>query len=163
MMAFGALWIIAISWCFLVGSFTLPNLMLGGLLGWVVFVLTAPFNGMEKSFQQLKDVFRLILFVLWELVVSSLWIAWDILTPTDYAKPRIVCIPVDDLDDIAITILANAISLTPGSLALEVSDDRHYLYVHVMYAEDREATVKSINLDLGNRVRSACGLRQIEP
>ena len=163
MMAFGAMWIMAISWCFLVGSFTLPNLMLGGLSGWVVFVLTAPFNGMEKSFQQLKAVFRLILYVLWELVISSLRIAWDIVTPTDYANPRIVCIPVDDLDDIAITILANAISLTPGSLALDVSDDRRYLYVHVMYAEDREATVKSINVDLGNRVRAACGLKPIEP
>ena len=53
------------------------------------------------------------------------------------------------LDDVAITVLANAISLTPGSLALEVKDDRQSLYVHLMYAENRDAAVKTIYIDLG--------------
>lgn len=162
MIAFGSIWLIAIAWCFLQGSITLGNLMLGGFLGTLVFLASVSFNGMDRSLRQLKAVIRLIVFVLWELVVSSVRISWDILTPTVYARPRIVRIPVDDLDDVAITVLANAISLTPGSLALEVSDDQQYLYVHVMYAEDREAAVSEIYLDLGNRVRAACDIRPLQ-
>lgn len=162
MIAFGSIWLIALGWCFLQGSITLGNLILGGVLGMLVFMVSQSFNGMDKSLKQLNAINQLILFVLRELVVSSIRIAWDILTPTVYARPRVVRIPVEDLDDVAITILANAISLTPGSLALEVSDNRQNLYVHVMYADDRDATVRSIYLDLGNKVRAACDIQEIE-
>lgn len=163
MIAFGSIWLIALAWCFLQGSITLGNLILGGFLGMLVFMFSLSFNGMDKSWTQLKAAIQLILFVLFELVVSSLRVAWDILTPTVYARPRVIRIPVDDLNDIAITILANAISLTPGSLALEVSDNNQYLYVHVMYAEDRDTAVRNIYYALGNRVRAACGIQEIEP
>ena len=162
MIAFGSIWLIALAWCFLQGSITMANLLLGGFLGMLAFSFSLSFNGMDKSWQKLKAASQLIVFVIRELVVSSLRISWDIVTPTVYARPRIIRIPIDDLDDIAITILANAISLTPGSLALEVSSDQQYLYVHVMYAEDRDAVVKNIYYDLGNRVRAACGIKEIE-
>lgn len=162
MIAFGTVCLIAVAWCFLQGSITLANLMLGGFLGLFVLSVSLAFNGMRTSLNQLLAVIRLIFFIVKELVVSSVRIAWDILTPTVYARPRIVRIPIDDLDDVAITILANAISLTPGSLALEVSNNRQYLYVHVMYAEDRDAAVKNIYLDLGNRVRAACEINELE-
>lgn len=163
MTAFGSVWLIAIAWCFLQGSISLGNLFLGGLLGMIVLTFSLAFNGMKASFTQLRAMFLLILFVLKELVLSSLRITWDILTPTAYARPRIVRIPIHDLNDIAITILANAISLTPGSLALEVSENRHSLYVHVMYAEDRNTSVADIYFNLGNKVRAACGIQEVKP
>ncbi len=163
MTAFGSVWLIAIAWCFLQGSISLGNLFLGGFLGVIVLTFCLSFNGMKASFTQLIAMFLLIFFVLKELVLSSLRISWDILTPTVYARPRIVRIPVQDLNDNAITILANAISLTPGSLALEVSENRQYLYVHVMYAENRNTAVAKIYFDLGNRVRAACGIQEIKP
>ncbi len=161
-MAFGAVWVIAIAWCFLQGSITLGNLILGVFLGIFVFLISLSFNGMKGSFNQLKAIIRLILFILAELVVSSLRVAWDILTPTVYARPRIVRIPIADLDDVATTVLANAISLTPGSLALEVSENSQYLYVHVMYAEDRDTAVSDIYYELGNWVRAACGISELK-
>ncbi len=163
MIAFGSVWLIAIAWCFLQGSISLANLFLGGFLGMLVVMFTLAFNGLKTSFTQLIAMFQLILFVLKELVLSSLRITWDILTPTVYARPRIVSIPVNDLHDTAITILANAISLTPGSLSLEVSEDRESLYVHVMYAEDRDTAVADIYFTLGNKVRAAFGLEEIKP
>lgn len=117
---------------------------------------------MDNSLNQLKAVIRLIYFIVKDLVISSIRVAWDVLTPTVYARPRIVRIPIDDLDDVAITVLANAISLTPGSLALEVKDDRQSLYVHLMYAENRDAAVKTIYIDLGNKVRAACAITEIK-
>ena len=161
-MAFGSIWLMAIAWCFLQGSVTLGNLVLGGLISTIIFFISVSYNGMENSLNQLKAVIRLIYFILKDLVTSSFRVAWDVLTPTVYARPRIVRIPIDDLDDVAITILANAISLTPGSLALEVKDDRQSLYVHLMYAENRDAAVKTIYIDLGNKVRAACAIAEIK-
>lgn len=163
MIAFGSIWLIAIAWCFLQGSISIGNLLLGCVLGTAVLTISLSFNGMRSSFSQLKAMVLLVVFVLKELVVSSLRITRDILTPTIYARPRIVRIPISDLNDIAITVLANAISLTPGSLALEVSENRQSLYVHVMYAEDRDAAVANIYFNLGNRVRAACGIEEINP
>jgi multicomponent Na+:H+ antiporter subunit E len=162
MMAFGSIWLMAIAWCFLQGSVTLGNLVLGGLISAIIFSISVSYNGMDNSLNQLKAVIRLIYFILKDLVISSFRVAWDVLTPTVYARPRIVRIPIDDLDDVAITILANAISLTPGSLALEVKDDRQSLYVHLMYAENRDAAVKNIYIDLGNKVRAACAIAEIK-
>jgi len=162
MIAFGSIWLMAIAWCFLQGSITLSNLILGGLISTFIFYITVSYNGMNRSLSQLKATTHLLLFIIKDLVISSFRVGWDILTPTVYARPRIVRIPIGDLNDVAITLLANAISLTPGSLALEVKDDRQTLYVHLMYAEDRDAAVKAIYIDLGNRVRAACGISEIK-
>lgn len=159
---FGSVWLIAIAWCFLQGGITLGNLILGGLLGTGVLSISLSFNTMGRSLFQLKAVVRLVFFILKELVISSLRITWDILTPTVYARPRIVRVPIDDLNEVAITLLANAISLTPGSLSLEVKDDRQFLYVHLMYAEDRDSAVREIYFNLGNRVRAVCGITELK-
>ena len=70
--------------------------------------------------------------------------AYDVVTPTFYMTPGIVSVPLDVTTDLEITILANVISLTPGTLSLDVSDDRKVLYVHSMYIKDREDFIKSI-------------------
>ncbi len=159
---FGFVGLIAIAWCFLQGDITPGNLILGGGLGTAVLSISLSINKLTGSFNQLKAIVRLIGFVIKELIISSLRISWDILTPTVYARPRIVRIPIEDLDETAITVLANAISLTPGSLSLEVTDDLKILYVHLMYAEDRDSAVREIYFELGNRVRAACGISEIE-
>ncbi len=159
---FGSVWLITIGWCFLQGDFTLGNLVLGGLLGIAVLSISLSFNKMGRSLKQLTAWVRLLFFIIKELVISSFRIAWDILTPTVYARPRIVRIPVGDLHETAITVLANAVSLTPGSLALEVSSDNQILYVHLMYAEDRDAAVRAIYIDLGDRVRAVYGIRELK-
>jgi multicomponent Na+:H+ antiporter subunit E len=59
-------------------------------------------------------------------------------------KPGIVKIPLTANTDLEITLLANLISLTPGTLSLDVSDDRKVLYVHAMYVKDREQFILGI-------------------
>ena len=67
-------------------------------------------------------------------------------------KPGIVKIPLDARSDLEITLLANLISLTPGTLSLDVSDDRKVLYVHAMYVNDREDFVASIKNGFERRI-----------
>ena len=92
-------------------------------------------------------------FYVWELVVSSLRVAYDVLTPTLHMRPAIVAVPLDVRSDVAITLLANLVSLTPGSLTLDVSADRRTLYVHVMFVgDDADAARRAIKDQLERRV-----------
>lgn len=91
-------------------------------------------------------------FFLWELVISSLRVAWDVVTPRAYRAPGIVAVPLDAKTDGEIALVANLITLTPGSLSIDVSPDRSTLYVHSMFAEDPEALRESIKSGFERRV-----------
>lgn len=75
----------------------------------------------------------------YELVLSSFRVAWDVLTPSHRSRPGILAIPLRASSDGEITALTNLVSLTPGSLSLDVAPDRRTLYVHVMFVDDPQA------------------------
>jgi multicomponent Na+:H+ antiporter subunit E len=79
-----------------------------------------------------------------ELIMANLKVAYDVLTPTNLMKPGVIAMPLRAKTDMEITILANAISLTPGSLSLDVSTDRLVLYVHVMYLYDEQEVLSEL-------------------
>ena len=101
-------------------------------------------------------VFRALAFLgfyIGELLISSLRVAYDVLTPTFHMRPRIIPVPLDVQSEGEITLLANLISLSPGSLTLDVSPDRRTLQVHVMYAGDGvEAAAQQIKQNLERRI-----------
>lgn len=92
-------------------------------------------------------------YYLKELVLSSLFIAWDIITPKDYTRPGIVEVPIDLKSETAIIALANLISMTPGSLTLDMTPDKKKIYVHVMYLYDREDFIRKTKTDLERRIQ----------
>lgn len=99
---------------------------------------------------------RLLVFTVYylkELVLSSLFIAWDIITPKDYTRPGIVEVPIDLKSETAIIALANLISMTPGSLTLDMTPDKKKIYVHVMYLYDREDFIRKTKTDLERRIQ----------
>jgi multicomponent Na+:H+ antiporter subunit E len=103
----------------------------------------------------LRIVLRLPGFValyLWELVRASLRVAHDALTPTHYMRPAILAVPLDAQSDLEILLLANFLTMTPGSVCLDVSADRRVLYVHAMYVDDPEAARREIKTTVERRV-----------
>jgi multicomponent Na+:H+ antiporter subunit E len=91
-------------------------------------------------------------FYLWGLLISSLRVAHDVLTPTFHMRPRVIDIPLDVKSEGEITLLANLVSLSPGSLTLDVSPDRRTLRVHVMYADDTAAAERGIKHGIERRI-----------
>lgn len=85
-----------------------------------------------------------IFFFLYELVKANIQVAYDVITPKFYMTPGIVEVPLDAKSDMEITLLANLISLTPGTLSLDVSSDRKVLFVHSMYLSNKEDFIYSI-------------------
>ena len=98
---------------------------------------------------------RLAIFFVIELIFSSLQVAWDVLTPRHRSRPGIVAVPLDLDSDVEIVVLANLISLAPGSLSLDVSDDRKTLYVHEMFVDDPAEESRSIKEQWEQKVREA--------
>lgn len=101
-------------------------------------------------------IFRVIGFIFFyfrEILFSSLFVAWDIVTPKDYTKPGIVEVPVDLKNEMAILAFANLVSMTPGSLTVDLSSDRKKMYVHVMYLYDKEAYIKKTKEQLEKRIQ----------
>lgn len=79
---------------------------------------------------------RLFAVFLWDLLVSSVLVARAVLSPRDITRPRLVVVPLRATSDLEITLVANFISLTPGTLSVDVSADRSALLVHDIFAGD---------------------------
>ena len=86
----------------------------------------------------------LILLFVRELVLSALRVAWLAVQPKLKLRPAIIAYPLTVTSDAQITLLANMITLTPGTLSVDVSDDRRTLYVHVIDMASKEEVVSGI-------------------
>ncbi len=90
-----------------------------------------------------------------DLVTSSVRVAYDVLTPTQQALPRLVRVPLRLRDPRGVTLLANGISLTPGTLSLDTDDGG--LWIHAMYAHDVDRVTADVRR-LEEHVAAALGL-----
>nr|MEE4269468.1 Na+/H+ antiporter subunit E [Candidatus Krumholzibacteria bacterium] len=92
-------------------------------------------------------------FFVFELVHSSLRVAHDVITPRDQGQPAIVCVPLDVTSDLEIALLASLVTLTPGTLALGLSEDRRSMLVHAMFAPDSDELRREIKEGYERRVQ----------
>ncbi|MEL6702421.1 MAG: Na+/H+ antiporter subunit E, partial [Pseudomonadota bacterium] len=87
------------------------------------------------------------IIVLWDILVANVQVAWIVLTvPNSKLKPAWISIPLDLKTPEAITVLAGTITLTPGTVSADLSDEGHCLLVHVLHTDDADAerdTIKS--------------------
>ena len=131
--------ILAIGWALIVGDFGFGMLLAGFALGYTALWLTRPLHGHTTYFDRFWRVIRLVGLFHYELTASSLRVVWDVVTPPLLSRPGIVAVPLDARSDSEILLVANLISLTPGTLSLDVSPDRRTLYVHAMFIDDPQA------------------------
>lgn len=138
--------LLALLWAALTGEFTIANLILGFILGALLLWLGRSVTGRSAYFikgeplpKMLFRPFGLVKFVvifLWEVIMANITIVLTVISPKLDVKPAIIALPLDVDTEAEITLLANMITLTPGTLSLDVSDDRSVLYVHAVDVED---------------------------
>ena len=87
-----------------------------------------------------------------ELLLSTLRVFWDVVTPGHISRPGIVGVPLSAESDMEILLVANLISLTPGTLSIDLSEDRRTLYVHVMFLDDPDRFRQGITDGVERRV-----------
>ena len=150
--------LLAVVWATLTGTFTLPSLLTGFVLGYGALWVLQPLMGVPKGyFGRVAAWIRLIVMFHYELVVSSGLVLWDVVTPRQRSRPAIVDIPLDLRSDAGILLVTNLISLTPGTLSLDVSPDRRILRVHAMFGEDPDAVRRQLKDGMERWVRDALG------
>lgn len=136
--------LLSLIWVALTGNFTVSNFFFGFILSFIILWLISKNRRENKYFRRGPKLVAFIFFFFYELIKANLQVAYDVITPSFYMKPGIIKIPLTAASDLEITLLANLITLTPGTLSLDVSDDKKVLYVHAMYVKDREEFIAGI-------------------
>ncbi|WP_447046119.1 Na+/H+ antiporter subunit E [Vreelandella sp. H-I2] len=137
----GAIWnlLLGLAWVFLSGDFSGLNLLVGLIFGYFTLVLIEPQLDSLKGYPaRIPRFIGFIGFFLKELIQANLRVAFDIVTPPWHMKPGVIAMPLSARTEMEITLVANLISLTPGTLSLDVSDDRKVLYIHAMFLDNEE-------------------------
>lgn len=136
--------ILTIIWVFLTGSFGLVNFIFGFASSFFILWIISSKDGEDKYFKIVPKLISFFFFFLRELTLANIQVAYEVMTIKHSMKPGIVKVPLDAKTDLEITLLANLITLTPGTLSLDVSEDKKVLYVHAMYVHDREEFINGI-------------------
>jgi multicomponent Na+:H+ antiporter subunit E len=129
---------LALVWAALTGVFTPENFAAGFILGFIILSLAQSVYGKSSYALQGYKAVALAFYFFLELLKVNMRVALDIVTPKHHMMPGLIEIPLEAKTDIEISLLANIISLTPGSLCVDVSDDKKVMYVHAMYVEDAD-------------------------
>jgi multicomponent Na+:H+ antiporter subunit E len=143
---------LALVWAAGTGQFSLTNLIIGFVLGYLVLRVVGRVIGASDYFRHVRLTIEFVWFFLVEIVRANIRIARDVLTRGRYMRAAIVAYPLRVETDEEITMLANLISLTPGTLSLDVSNDRKVLYIHTLYYRDRESFEREIREGFESRV-----------
>ena len=136
--------LLALAWMAVSGNYSLANLILGILLGGFALEVISRQRG-EGTYllRGRKSVALAWLFVI-ELIKSAWGVARIVIRPRIDIRPGIIAYRMQVKSDAAITLLANLITLTPGTLSVDVSPDRSTLYIHCVDIDDADAIRKDI-------------------
>lgn len=136
--------LLTIIWVALTGSFAYLNFIFGFLISFFVMWIISRDNDDRKYFTIAFKVVGFFLYFLYEFFKATIQVAFEVVTRKFHMKPGIIKMPLEAKTDLEITILSNLISLTPGTLVVDVSEDKKVMYVHGMYIEDKEKFIQSI-------------------
>ncbi len=138
--------LLALLWAGMTGAFSGANLLLGVVFAIIAVALLRLQLTRPLEFRRIGRILALALLFVRELIVSAVKVARVVVSPrlNELVKPAIIAFPLTVKSDVEITLLANLITLTPGTLSVDVSKDRKLLYVHVLSLDSREALIADI-------------------
>jgi multicomponent Na+:H+ antiporter subunit E len=146
--------LLALAWAALQGEITLANLLVGYVVGYLILALLAKGGVLPATLaSRTVRAAGLAGFFARELVVANLRVASDVLRSAARIRPAVVAIPLDVTSDGEILLLSMLINITPGSVTIDLSDDRRTLYVHVMHMRSAEESRRDIKDGFERRVK----------
>jgi multicomponent K+:H+ antiporter subunit E len=136
--------VLALIWLLLANSISPGQIVLGLLLGWAIPVFTLRFWPERVIIRRPLTLLRFLILVLYDILVANIAVAGLILGGPKHVKPAFVNVPLDLRTDLGISLLANTVSLTPGTVSAWLSPDRSHLIVHGLKVRDPDALVAEI-------------------
>ena len=137
--------ILVVVWL-LLNDFSAGHLVLAIILGvsipWVAAPLSDPHARVKKPLHAL----RYLLMVLGDIVVSNFEVARRIIKPNSQLNPGLIALPLDLTGQFPLAVLASTISLTPGTVSVDFSEDLKWLYIHALHIDDEKQLIERIKL-----------------
>jgi len=132
--------LLTIVWCLLMNTMSPGTAVFGLILGILIPILTAAYWPQRPPLHHPMKVLGYILIVVWDIIVANVQVALIVLFKRNSAmSPNWVAIPLDIRTPEAIAVLAGTITLTPGTVSADLSDEGHTLLVHALDAPDPDA------------------------
>lgn len=142
-------------WVALTGSMYYTNFLFGYMIGFGILWIMNRNESDQRYFNKVPRIISFIFYFLYEMIKANIQVAYDVMTPKYFMRPGIVRYPMNAKTEMEINLLSMVISLTPGTLILDISEDRKILYIHVMYLQDPEKFVKDTKTGLERRLLEA--------
>jgi multicomponent K+:H+ antiporter subunit E len=128
----------------LLNSWSFGHFILGGILAVFIPLLTYRYVSGHPSIRHPLKALRYICRLLWDIAVANIQVAQRVLASNSSLRPSWVAYPLQITDPFLMTLLASTISLTPGTVSVEFSEDRRWLYIHVLHLENADELVNFI-------------------
>lgn len=142
-------------WVALTGSMYYTNFVFGFMLGFGVLWIMNRTEGDRKYFYKVPRIISFIIYFLYEMIKANVQVAYDVMTPKYFMRPGVVKYPLNANTEWEINLLSTMISLTPGTLILDISEDKKTMYIHVMYLDDPKKFVHDMKTGLERRLLEA--------
>ncbi len=136
--------LLALLWCLLTEQFAASTFIVGYLIGAAVLFVLRGMMGEVVFFQKTRTFLKLLVVFVYEMIVANVQVAWWILRPRLRVQPALIQMPIELETDLAISFLSAMISLTPGTVTVDVAADRKSLTIHCLNVTDIEATKRQI-------------------
>ena len=131
-------------WLMLADSFTVGQFLFGALLGLIIPLFAARIDREFARIGKLRVIPGLVLAVLWDILLSNLRVAAQVLGKEERLHSGFIWMPLEIHNIHGIAALTSMITLTPGTVSSELSDDRRFLLVHVLDLGSAEEVVRQI-------------------
>ena len=129
-------------WVAITSITDLQEVIAGLIVAFLVTMISGKFFITSKSGGQFlrRFLYGLLYMVkfFWEMTKANVHVAYIVISPMLPIKPGIVKIRTDLTKDSAITVLTNSITLTPGTLTVDVNPDKRELYIHWIDVESKD-------------------------
>ncbi|HLR43469.1 MAG TPA: Na+/H+ antiporter subunit E [Pseudogracilibacillus sp.] len=136
--------IISFMWMFLSESYDFSTFIFGYILGALLLLLLNRFFPSRYYLAPIFKFIRLFIIFIRELILSNIEIVKLVYKTKPDFEPGIFTYPVEVKKDWEITLLANLITLTPGTLSVAISDDQTKIFIHAMDIQDKEKAINDI-------------------
>lgn len=147
--------LLAFIWAATTEEFSAANIATGFAVGFALLFLVRGVIGQSKYFRDVYDIIALCVFFIYELTKANLRMAYYVVMPLGRMRPAVIAVPLEELNETELTVFSNLITLTPGTLSLDISDDRRVIYVHFMWYDDAESARRNLKSGFERRVMKA--------
>lgn len=144
-------------WLVVASSYSMGSLVLGAVVAVLIPLYTARFWPDRPAVRRPFAAMELLLLVCRDIVAANFLVARQVLGPIGRLQPGFVDVPIDLADPFVATLLAGIVSLTPGTLSVDIDMERKLLHLHALHVPDEAALILAIRTRYEARLKEVFG------